>query len=93
MPRDTIYAWNPDWTDEMIEKARTGQLEPVCHDKTDHLGIVCVMGHQNHIHRSQVEPLPRRAEIFTRCKTCGREITLYREDVLAAMDEAWGRNG
>jgi hypothetical protein len=40
-----------------------------------------------------VEPLPRRAEIFTRCKTCGREITLYREDVLAAMDEAWGRNG
>lgn len=89
--RDTVIVRNPDWSDEQIAKARRGDLTPSCHDGSDHLGYVCAGGHENHLHRTQVEPLPRGVEIAARCQTCGRVMVIVREEVLAAMDEAWGR--
>jgi hypothetical protein len=86
-----VIVTNPDWTDEMLAKARRGELTPTCHDGSDHLEMRCHRGHTNHLHRTQVEVLPRGVQVGGRCHACDAVIFMGREQILAALDEAWGR--
>jgi len=83
---------NPGWSKAQLARARRGELQPMCHDRTDYITMMCQLGHANHLHRSQIEPLPDDAEIGGRCHYCGDVMLLRREYLLHAMDIAWGRN-
>jgi hypothetical protein len=82
---------NPDWSDELSAKARRGELEVVCHDRTPCIDVRCP--HCNataHLHLSQFESAPAD-EIATVCRVCGSHLIIgNRAFVVAAMREAHG---
>ena len=81
---------NPDWSPEMIDKARRGELKPSCHDKTPYIEVRCECGYQMHLHRSQIEHVPEDAVLLTRCHECDTPLELECDGLLRAMNEAWG---
>lgn len=81
---------NPEWTRTMHEKAKRGDLVPACHDRTPHIELRCPCFFVMHVHRSQIVHVPEGARIATPCHNCGDVLEIDRDELLKAMDEAWG---
>jgi hypothetical protein len=66
-------------------------LKATCHDGTPFLTVVCAAGHENHVHESQLPPLPE--PISMRCAVCRRTIEFDGGEIEAAFqkmrDDGW----
>ncbi len=80
-----VLVENPAYAGKMPRK-----LTAVCHDGTPFVTVRCACGYELHLHESQLGPLPRIAEIATRCHSCNGALVFppgFFADAFAKMRE------
>ena len=59
--------------------------ESLCHDRSHFIEVRCSCGADSHLHESQIQNLPKRAELGVRCSGCREYLYIKLKELRGAF--------